>query len=47
VDPTLLVAYGAPGGDTYWRARTDLDSDPKTSFFTPATSSSGRRAVVR
>ena len=34
--PTLVVAYGAPGGDTYWRARTDLDTDPKTSFFTPA-----------
>jgi Tol biopolymer transport system component/imidazolonepropionase-like amidohydrolase len=34
--PTLVVAYGAPAGDTYWRARMDLDSDPKTSFFTPA-----------
>ena len=34
--PTLVVAYGAPGGDTYWRARTDLDTDPKTSFFTPS-----------
>ncbi|MEO7966580.1 MAG: amidohydrolase family protein, partial [Gemmatimonadaceae bacterium] len=34
--PTLVVAYGAPGGDTFWRARTDLDRDPKTSFFTPS-----------
>lgn len=33
---TLVVAYGAPFGDTYWRARTDLDKDPKTSYFTPA-----------
>ena len=34
--PTLVVAYGAPAGDGYWRARTDLDKDPKTSFFTPS-----------
>ncbi|MEO6446652.1 MAG: amidohydrolase family protein [Gemmatimonadaceae bacterium] len=34
--PTLVVAYGAPSGDTFWRARTDLDKDPKTSFFTPS-----------
>ncbi|MCC6929292.1 MAG: PD40 domain-containing protein [Gemmatimonadaceae bacterium] len=34
--PTLVVAYGAPGGDGYWRARTDLDKDPKTSYFTPS-----------
>jgi Tol biopolymer transport system component/imidazolonepropionase-like amidohydrolase len=34
--PTLVVAYGGPAGDTFWRARTDLDTDPKTSFFTPA-----------
>jgi len=34
--PTLVVAYGGPAGDGYWRARTDLDKDPKTSFFTPA-----------
>lgn len=34
--PTLVVAYGAPSGDTYFRARTDLDKDPKTAFFTPA-----------
>jgi Tol biopolymer transport system component/imidazolonepropionase-like amidohydrolase len=34
--PTLVVAYGAPAGDTYWRARTDLHADPKTAFFTPA-----------
>ena len=34
--PTLVVAYGAPGGDTFWRARVDLDKDPKTSFFTPS-----------
>lgn len=34
--PTLVVAYGAPAGDGYWRARTDLDKDPKTAYFTPA-----------
>ena len=34
--PTLVVAYGAPAGDSYWRARTDLDKDPKTAYFTPA-----------
>jgi Tol biopolymer transport system component/imidazolonepropionase-like amidohydrolase len=34
--PTLVVAYGAPSGDTYFRARTDLDKDPKASFFTPS-----------
>ncbi len=34
--PTLVVAYGAPAGDGYWRARTDLDRDPKTAYFTPA-----------
>jgi len=34
--PTLVVAYGAPAGDGYWRARTDLDKDPKTAFFTPS-----------
>lgn len=34
--PTLVVAYGAPSGDTYWRARTDLDKDAKAAYFTPA-----------
>jgi imidazolonepropionase-like amidohydrolase len=34
--PTLVVAYGAPAGDTYWRARTDLDKDPKSAYFTPS-----------
>lgn len=34
--PTLVVAYGGPAGDTYWRARTDLEKDPKTAYFTPA-----------
>jgi hypothetical protein len=34
--PTLVVAYGAPAGDTYWRARTDLDKDPKAAYFTPS-----------
>jgi imidazolonepropionase-like amidohydrolase len=34
--PTLVVAYGGPGGDTYWRARTDLDQDAKSAFFTPS-----------
>lgn len=33
--PTLVVAYGGPSGDGYWRARTDLSADPKTSYFTP------------
>jgi imidazolonepropionase-like amidohydrolase len=33
--PTLVVAYGAPAGDGYWRARTDLDKDTKASYFTP------------
>lgn len=33
---TLVVAYGAPAGDTYYRARTDLDKDPKSAYFTPA-----------
>ena len=33
--PTLVVAYGAPAGDTYFRARTDLSADPKASYFTP------------
>ncbi|MEP7348166.1 MAG: hypothetical protein ABI877_23065, partial [Gemmatimonadaceae bacterium] len=28
--PTLVVAYGGPAGDGYWRARTDLEKDPKT-----------------
>ncbi len=34
--PTLVVAYGGPAGDGYWRARTDLDRDPKAAYFTPA-----------
>ena len=34
--PTLVVAYGAPAGDTYWRARIDLDKDAKAAFFTPS-----------
>ncbi len=34
--PTLVVAYGAPAGDTYWRARVDLDKDPKSAYFTPS-----------
>jgi imidazolonepropionase-like amidohydrolase len=33
--PTLVVAYGAPAGDGFWRARTDLDKDPKAAYFTP------------
>ena len=47
--PTLTVAYGAPAGDTYWRARTDLDKDPKTAFFTPTellTRNARRRRIV-
>jgi Tol biopolymer transport system component/imidazolonepropionase-like amidohydrolase len=47
--PTLIVAYGAPGGETYWRARMDLDRDPKTSFFTPAqilTRTARRRPLI-
>jgi Tol biopolymer transport system component/imidazolonepropionase-like amidohydrolase len=34
--PTLVVAYGGPAGDTFWRARTDLDKDPKAAYFTPS-----------
>ena len=34
--PTLVVAYGGPPGDGFYRARTDLEKDPKTAFFTPA-----------
>jgi Tol biopolymer transport system component/imidazolonepropionase-like amidohydrolase len=34
--PTLVVAYGGPSGDGYWRARTDLDKDPKAAYFTPS-----------
>ena len=34
--PTLVVAYGGPAGDGFWRARTDLDRDPKAAYFTPA-----------
>jgi imidazolonepropionase-like amidohydrolase len=33
--PALNAAYGAPAGDTYWRARVDLRADPKTRRFTP------------
>ncbi|MEZ4416073.1 MAG: amidohydrolase family protein [Gemmatimonadota bacterium] len=47
--PTLVVAYGGPAGDTYYRARTDLDKDPKTSHFTPAellTRTARRRRLV-
>jgi Tol biopolymer transport system component/imidazolonepropionase-like amidohydrolase len=33
--PTLVVAYGGPAGDGFWRARTDLDKDPKAAYFTP------------
>ena len=47
--PTLVVAYGAPGGDGFWRARTDLDKDPKTSFFTPSellTRQARRREII-
>jgi Tol biopolymer transport system component/imidazolonepropionase-like amidohydrolase len=47
--PTLVVAYGAPAGDTYWRARTDLDKDPKSAYFTPSeilTRQARRRPLV-
>jgi Tol biopolymer transport system component/imidazolonepropionase-like amidohydrolase len=47
--PTLVVAYGAPSGDTYFRARTDLDKDPKASFFTPSellTRQARRRPII-
>lgn len=33
--PTLVVAYGGPEGDDYWRARTDLHADAKVRRFTP------------
>jgi Tol biopolymer transport system component/imidazolonepropionase-like amidohydrolase len=46
--PTLVVAYGGPAGDGYWRARTDLSSDPKSAFFTPSEvlSRTRRRTIV-
>lgn len=47
--PTLVVAYGAPAGDGYWRARTDLDKDPKAAFFTPSeilTRQARRRPII-
>lgn len=34
--PTLGVAYGAPAGDGFFRARTDLTADPKASYFIPS-----------
>jgi len=33
--PALNAQYGAPEGDTYWRARYDLRADAKTRRFTP------------
>ena len=33
--PTLVVSYGAPAGDGYWRARTELERDAKVAYFTP------------
>ncbi len=47
--PTLVVAYGGPAGDGYWRARTDLDKDPKTAYFTPGellTRQARRRQII-
>jgi imidazolonepropionase-like amidohydrolase len=47
--PTLGVAYGAPAGDTYFRARTDLDKDAKAAYFTPAealTRMARRRPII-
>jgi hypothetical protein len=33
--PALNAQYGAPEGDTYWRAGNDLRADAKTRRFTP------------
>jgi imidazolonepropionase-like amidohydrolase len=47
--PTLVVAYGAPAGDGYFRARTYLDKDPKASYFTPSellTRQARRRPII-
>jgi imidazolonepropionase-like amidohydrolase/Tol biopolymer transport system component len=47
--PTLGVAYGAPAGDTYFRARTELDEDPKAAYFTPSeflTRRARRRPII-
>ncbi|HEX4932950.1 MAG TPA: amidohydrolase family protein, partial [Gemmatimonadaceae bacterium] len=47
--PTLVVAYGAPAGDGYFRARTDLDKDPKMAYFTPSdllTRQARRRPII-
>ena len=34
--PTLVVAYGAPAGDGYFRARSDLEKNEKVAYFTPS-----------
>ena len=34
--PTLVVAYGAPPGDGYFRARGDLEKNSKVAYFTPS-----------
>lgn len=33
--PTLIVAYGGPGGEGYWRAKWDMHDDAKVRRFTP------------
>jgi imidazolonepropionase-like amidohydrolase len=47
--PTLVVAYGGPGGDPYWRARTDLWEHPLlTAHIPPGTlaAASARREIA-
>jgi Tol biopolymer transport system component/imidazolonepropionase-like amidohydrolase len=33
--PTLVVSYGAPEGEYYWRQRMNIHDDPKVMRFTP------------
>jgi Tol biopolymer transport system component len=33
--PTLVVSYGAPEGEFYWRQRMNIHDDPKVMRFTP------------
>jgi imidazolonepropionase-like amidohydrolase len=33
--PTLVVSYGAPEGEFYWRQRMNIHNDPKVMRFTP------------
>lgn len=47
--PTLVVAYGGPGGDPYWRARTNLWEHPLLTRHTPPAilaAGSARRTIA-